>query len=72
MLMEPSWAVLEFELASALHGVLKNYWHSQQVRRKTMFRPRSQVWLACCMRTSDKLQKGDQMIKNSCYVSAGV
>lgn len=50
VLMEPSWAVLEFELASALHGVVKNYWHSHQVRRKTIFRPRSQVWLACCIK----------------------
>ena len=52
VLMEPSWAVLEFELASALHGVVKKYWRSQQIRRELIFRPMPQVWLACCSKSS--------------------
>lgn len=43
VLMEPSWAVLEFELASALHGVIKKYWQRQSVRRDMLFRPNPQV-----------------------------
>lgn len=43
MLMEPSWGVLEFELASALHGVIKKYWNKQSVRRDMLFRPNPQV-----------------------------
>ena len=49
VLMEPSWAVLEFELASAMHGVIKKYWRSQNVRREMIFRPMPQVWLASCL-----------------------
>ena len=41
--MEPSWGVLEFELASALHGVIKKYWNKQSVRRDMLFRPNPQV-----------------------------
>ena len=41
--MEPSWAVLEFELASAMHGVIKKYWRSQNVQREMIFRPMPQV-----------------------------
>ncbi|KAK9831494.1 hypothetical protein WJX81_002371 [Elliptochloris bilobata] len=43
VLMEPSWAVLEFELASALHGVIKKYWKSQHIRRELIFRPMPQI-----------------------------
>ena len=45
VLMEPSWAVLEFELASALHGVIKKYWKQQRVQRDMLFRPNPQVRL---------------------------
>ena len=61
VLLEPSWAVLEFELASALHGVIKKYWYSQQVRRKTIFRPRSQVRLAWRFQNSCNTHLSDEM-----------
>ncbi len=43
VLMEPSWAVLEFELASALHGVIKMYWRRYNVRSQLIFRPNPQA-----------------------------
>ena len=55
VLMEPSWAVLEFELASAMHGVIKKYWRSQNVRREMIFRPMPQVWLAFCFKVRTQI-----------------
>ena len=41
MILEPSWAVLEFELASVLHCIVKSYWERMQAGR--IFRPTLQV-----------------------------
>ena len=43
MLLEPSWAVLEFELAAMLHCVIASYWARMQAGR--VFRPTLQVRL---------------------------
>jgi hypothetical protein len=41
VILEPSWAVLEFELASVLHCIVKSYWERMQAGR--IFRPTLQV-----------------------------
>lgn len=46
LLLEPSYATLEFELASALHCIISSYWRRMQVakpRGTTGFRPEVQV-----------------------------
>ncbi len=41
VMMEPSWAVLEFELASVLHCIVNSYWSRMQAGK--IFRPTLQV-----------------------------
>ncbi len=46
LLLEPSYATLEFELASALHCIISSYWRRMQgatPRGTTGFRPEVQV-----------------------------
>ena len=40
-MLEPSWAVLEFELASVLHCIVNSYWSRMQAGR--IFRPTLQA-----------------------------
>lgn len=44
LLLEPSYAVLEFELASALHCIINSHW--KRMQQNSAFRPAIQVEFA--------------------------
>jgi hypothetical protein len=59
VLLEPSWAVLEFELAAMLHCVIASYWARMQAAH--VVRPTLQARVMLCSSLSCDVAHGLRM-----------